>query len=318
MALPYQGNKQSIANDLILFLRNSFIDINNFYDLFGGGGNITEVAIKYFNNVHYNEILPHVYCAFNSLIEGTFEQNLPKSEWISREQFKEACNMPDCARKGLILTCWSFGNNQRSYIYGADIEDWKQALHNICFANNKVSIEQSIEIMQKRDFGGYTIEFDNETIDYLLSLPIGSDRRYALKKCVKNRINLQSLERLERLQSLERLERLQSLERLETTNLSYEAVNIKPNSLVYCDIPYNTKYKHGNYRGGFDHENFYNWSLNNENTVVFSDYLENIPSDFTIIWKKYKRNILGENVNKKEIEVLAWNGKGNFNKSTLF
>ncbi len=312
MALPYQGNKQAIANDLILFLRNSFIDVSNFYDLFGGGGNITEVASKHFKNVHYNELLTHVYYAFNSLIDGSFKELLPKSEFITHQQFKDACNMPDCARKGLILACWSFGNNQKSYIYGADIEEWKLAVHNICFTDSKETIKQSFEIMQQRNFDGYTIEFNNDAIDYLLSLPTGSERRYYLKKCVKNRIDLQSLESLERLQSLERLERL------ETTNLSYELVNIKHNSLVYCDIPYNTKYKTGNYRGSFDHDSFYNWASNNENTVVFSDYLENVPANFKVIWKKYKRNLLDSNNRKKETEVLAWNGKGNFNKSTLF
>lgn len=87
MSLPYQGNKSVIAQDLLVFLKQSFTGIDNFYDLFGGGGSISKEAVKHYDFVHYNEKLPHIYYAVNSLINGTFDAILPKSEWISREEF---------------------------------------------------------------------------------------------------------------------------------------------------------------------------------------------------------------------------------------
>ena len=150
MALPYQGNKQEIAEDLLLFLRRTFPEKENFYDLFGGGGNISEVAFKYWKRVIYNELNTSIYLAFNSLLDGTYEWHLPKSEWISREKFYEIKAGPDSARRGLVLCCWSFGNNQMDYIYSKEIEPWKQALHNIVFTDSKEVILESFEIMEQR------------------------------------------------------------------------------------------------------------------------------------------------------------------------
>jgi hypothetical protein len=62
------------------------------------------------------------------------------------------------------------------------------------------------------------------------------------------KMRIGELEQLEQLQQLERLERLQltgadcseleQLLQLELTSLDYRAVEIKPNSVVYCDPPY--------------------------------------------------------------------------------
>lgn len=104
------------------------------------------------------------------------------------------------------------------------------------------------------------------------------------------------------------------------TNFSYENVEIMPNSLVYCDIPYNSKSTNGSYGCDYDsfHAEFYNWASSNENCVVFSEYLGNVPSEFEIIWQKKKTNLMAGGGSKKSIEVLAWNKKGKINKTTLF
>lgn len=93
-----------------------------------------------------------------------------------------------------------------------------------------------------------------------------------------------------------------------------------PNSLIYCDIPYNSKSSNGSYGCDYDtfHTEFYDWALNNKNTVVFSEYLENVPKEFEIIWQKKKTNLMAGGGAKKSIEVLAWNKVGYINKTTLF
>ena len=46
------------------------------------------------------------------------------------------------------------------------------------------------------------------------------------------------LEQLERLQRLQQLEKLQQLGQLEFYSDSYQNIDIKPNSIIYCDPPY--------------------------------------------------------------------------------
>lgn len=336
--LPYQGNKSAIAQDLVLFLRQSF-DYNNFYDLFGGGGSITYEAKRYFNFVHYNEIRSDIFCAVKSIIQGENFYLLPKDEWISREKFFEikesnSTNYKQLAIKGLVLACWSFGNNLEDYLYSKEIEDWKIALHDLCL-NDIINVEVFESRTFDNDYGIYTLKFDN--LDKLLELQKGSQRRYNLMKYVSDRVfsvrnntkmieSIQSIERLESLESIKNIERLQRLDRLDRlenismTNFSYENVEIMPNSLVYCDIPYNSKSTNGSYGCDYDsfHNKFYNWASSNENCVVFSEYLENVPSEFEIIWQKKKTNLMAGGGSKKSIEVLAWNKKGKINKTTLF
>lgn len=88
--------------------------------------------------------------------------------------------------------------------------------------------------------------------------------------------------------------------------------------MVYCDIPYNSKTTKGSYGLEFDHETFYQWALTQNETVVFSDYLENVPADFEVIWSKNKTNKLAGGASKKSTEILAWNKKGTLIQTTLF
>ena len=81
----------------------------------------------------------------------------------------------------------------------------------------------------------------------------GSKNRYEkyltskdiLRKCrLEASERLQAFERLqtlEALQSLQSLERLERLERLRITVDSYDQVVILPDSVIYCDIPYEGK-----------------------------------------------------------------------------
>ena len=88
--------------------------------------------------------------------------------------------------------------------------------------------------------------------------------------------SLQSLQRLQSLESLQSLQRLQSLESLEglkgleVHTGDYRDVEIKPSSVIYCDIPYvNTN---GYTTDGFDHEAFYDWACRQDTPVYISEY----------------------------------------------
>ena len=118
---------------------------------------------------------------------------------------------------------------------------------------------------------------------------------YGFQELLQNLQNLQSLESLQRLQSLQRLENLESLERLQRLenleslqnlqryNKSYDEIDIKPNSVIYCDIPYNNT-DCGSY-DGFNHDKFYGWAKNQQN-IFISEYA--MPTTFESVFEIQK------------------------------
>ena len=112
--------------------------------------------------------------------------------------------------------------------------------------------------------------------------------------------SLQSLESLERLQSLESLERLQSLKKIEQHAVDYQKIAIKPNSIIYCDIPYIGTSGYGT---EFDYDRFYKWACEQTQPVFISEYY--MPEDrFVCIWQKNKRCSFGIGGNKQTVERL--------------
>lgn len=71
---------------------------------------------------------------------------------------------------------------------------------------------------------------------------------------------------LQSLQSLQSLERLQSL---ESFNKSYDEIEIKENSVIYCDIPYEGT---SGYLTEFDFEKFYSWCEKQTEPLFISSY----------------------------------------------
>ena len=117
------------------------------------------------------------------------------------------------------------------------------------------------------------------------------------------------------LQSLQRLQSLQSLQSLEVTNASYERVKIKPNSVIYCDIPYEgTK---GYVSGEFNHKKFYDWASEQTEPLFISSYEIN-DDRFEEVWCMEKMAQFSQK-NKKCIEkVFAPKGQSKKYPVTLF
>ena len=94
------------------------------------------------------------------------------------------------------------------------------------------------------------------------------------------------------------LKKMKTLNKDTTTflNLSYNEVEIKNNSIIYCDPPYEntTSYSNSN---NFNHKEFWEYMrCLSENNIVFISEL-NAPNDFVCIWEKpIKRDM--DNVNK--------------------
>ena len=65
---------------------------------------------------------------------------------------------------------------------------------------------------------------------------------------------------------------------------SYEELRIPENFVVYCDPPYSNS---SGYRaGGFDHDKFYKWCLEQPGYVYISEY--SMPDEFTLVDEYFK------------------------------
>lgn len=105
------------------------------------------------------------------------------------------------------------------------------------------------------------------------------------------------------------MKKLAKLRDVSFTCDEYFNVDIKDGSIVYCDIPYKNTTQYSNKECGlFNHDNFYKWVQENKNnfTILISEYEENVPSDFNIIWRKEsKQDIRNKNgLKRKTVEVL--------------
>ena len=89
-------------------------------------------------------------------------------------------------------------------------------------------------------------------------------------------------------------------------NKPYYELELPPNSIVYCDPPYEGTTKYAN---DFDHNLFWDWVRNISNqghTVFVSEY--NAPADFECVWQKEAKSSLSANGkiggNKLSVEKL--------------
>ena len=243
--LPYKGSKNLIAEWVVDNLPPAEV----FVDLFFGGGAVTHRAMltgKYKRFI-VNDIdarLPKLFleCAYG---KHTVDNH---PEWISREEFHRLKNSD-----AYVALVWSFGNNGKDYMYGADLEEYKHGLHMACF-HNDLSILSEFGINLKKSTKADVYE---RYLDY--SRQIGNMKHNMLESFTR----------------LQALEHLQSLQSLQSYGTDYRNVPIPDNALIYCDIPY-IGTNCGKY-DGFNHGAFYEWARQQSN-IFISEY--SMPDDF--------------------------------------
>ena len=122
--LPYKGSKSAIAKDIIGVLPGG----NRLVDLFCGGCAITDYALKNtdkFNQFLINDIDERNPKTYMKALNGVFRN---EDRWISRQDFFKLKETDDYVR-----LCFSFGNNEKTYMYGPQLEPYKRAIHHIVF-----------------------------------------------------------------------------------------------------------------------------------------------------------------------------------------
>ena len=297
--VSYKGSKSRIVEKLVMAI--PYVGVDNFYDLFAGGCAVTHKMLLDGRFKHYfaNDVDGQALRLFYDGMKGRYAD---EKRWISREDFY---NLK--ASDAYISCCWSFGNNQRDYLYSKAIEPYKKACHYaIVFGDYsllkelypdvgavcEVALDGITDIHERRikfrSVIGCKLAERSDGELLRLSQTNDVDRLESLERLerLQSLESLESLERLERLQSLERLERLQRFESFEYSVSDYKDVEIKPNSIIYADIPYfstNTYNKKSSTLQSFDHAEFYDWCCGQKELVLVSEYT--MPVDrFTEVW----------------------------------
>ena len=240
-----QGSKNKIAEKIIAQLPKADVLV----DLFCGGGAITHCALlsEKYDRVIMNDINSGIVELFINAAHGKYKD---EKRWISREDFFKLCDTDP-----YVKWCWSFSNNGRGYMYGKNIEPWKKALYYARFLGD-TSLLKDMGINSDGSRGDIRAHADEYREKYITWLSTGFKISY--KSTTQN---------------------LQNLERLESWSVDYRDVDIPPNAVVYCDIPYRGTDCKG-YKG-FNHEEFYEWAKK-RNDIFISEY--RMPEPFVEYW----------------------------------
>lgn len=269
--IPYMGSKNLIAERLV----SQFPRAEYFVDLFAGGCAMTHAAFLSgkFKKFICNDLDFRGVELFKQAVSCKFKN---ENRWISRDDFYKLKDSDLYVR-----FCWSFGNNQKDYLYSKQIERQKRALHYAILFDDWVYFYELFPDIY--DEVAKEILFVTDVKTRYLTIK----HHFAFQKM---RMDLQRLESLERLQSLQRLQSLEMLQRLqsiETSKLDYSQVTIPYNSVVYADPPYKGK---KSYSVKFDSDLFFDWCRNQNFPIYISEY--DAPKDFKAVFEINKTNCL--------------------------
>jgi len=318
--LPYMGSKNKLAKRIC----SLFPYRKNFYDLFCGGCAVTHCALEHnqFERYIINDISPLPVNLFYNAYHGKYKN---EKRWISREDFYKFKQSDE-----YVACCFSFGNNYISYCYSTKIEPYKKACHYAIVFDDWAQFKELCK------------EIFQDTFDALYGISDIKERRLAFGPAIVKRLkeigdwdmvqnnplykschwrggkfgiaqtnkggqdleiqSLESLESLERLERLKTLQHIQNFQNLEYHIGDYRNINISPNSIIYCDIPYKNTTKYNN-MPDFDYNSFYNWCEKQTEPVFIRSY--SMPKDrFKEIVCFNHRCTLSATANKPIIEKV--------------
>ena len=288
--IPYKGCKSKYAEQILSYIPSA----DNFYDLFCGGGAITHCALlqNRWKNYIMNDIDEGLSQLFVDAVNGKYKN---EKRWISREEFFKLKDTD-----AYVRYIWSFGNNGRDYMFSREIEETKRLGHHAVVFGDIEPLEKLLNI----------------DLSFLLKIDDLSERRKTFCRAMKKSNESEIVQRSQPLQQLECLARLQQLQRLQQLEQDYRTVNILPNSVIYCDIPYKGTdgYSNTSKKNNFDYEAFYDWCERQTNPVFISEY--SMPDDrFECIMEIETRSTLSSTNNaKKSVERLFIPRNNRFNK----
>lgn len=244
--LNYQGSKNAIAEELC----DIFPVKTNFYDLFAGGGAVTHrmLLLGMFENYTMSDIDPRPLKLFGDCVSN----NIPEPRWVSREEFFETRTTD-----GYAACCFCFGGDWESYLYSKEREPIQRGLHNAVVYDDFSEVSTTVDLSFIRDYDTW------------------NERRMAATRVLPPENRMVQLERMVQLVDLASVKATS----LNIVNAPYDKVEIKPNSILYCDPPYRDTHKYQ--KNTFDHEGFYDWCRKQKELTFISEYW--MPDDFICI-----------------------------------
>ena len=309
----YKGSKSAIAERLMRFIPDGV----RFVDLFAGGCAITHAAMLSgkFKDFLANDLDGAGVRLFLDAVNG----GKPEwKRWVSRDEF-----MRTRFADPFVQLCWSFGNNQRSYMYSREIEPLKRAYHLAYYGDYTAADALGIDLHGLPE-GGYEVRYHamrKRLREYwtksgrevwskdshgkgMVKLSLASLSSLSSLQSLQSLVSLERLQSLQNLQRLESLQSLESLQRLETSFLSYDSVPLREGDIVYCDPPYaNTNgYDKKSGKTKFDSAAFWDWVRHCPCPCFVSEYAA--PPDFIAIAKIPKRSLVCAQLNKAATECL--------------
>lgn len=246
-------------------------------------------------------------------INGEFNYEKRKPFWVDREMFNRLKD-----KNGYIQQCWSFGNNGKDYLFSKNIEPYKRSMHNAIILNefdvlaiNTLGIDSfpiDLSIKDRRLFLRKKIE------GYKINgIPV-SLKRFLSKEQFQQIEQLNELQQLQQLKQIERLQRLQRLEDIQSinnnysiTSLHYKDMKFKPNSVIYCDPPYEGT--RGYKKSNFNKKEFLDWANSQNNLVLISEYNIDDPRFYLIGEIKTKTMMCSTDNSINRIERVYSNRK---------
>lgn len=301
--IPYMGSKQKLVDKIVPFILNRHPGVDSFYDLFGGGGSVSLYVVR--KHPHLDVVYNERSKAISALMQHLKEGGDIPLDFVTRAEF-EAKYKGDDWYAGLLQCAWTFGNNQKSYLYGVPLQDFKQALAELVVTGQGDIdwIEKTADDLNKKEYG--------KTVRTKLYLnpkryTTAYQRRIVVAKQIPNVGALQHLTRLERLVQIENMPGIATLG--ISSGKSYDEVPIiGERPIIYCDPPYEGT---AEYReGAFDHKAFYDWCMAQTVPVYVSSYQVSDPR-FKRVKAINTRSLLNSSKSKESTynyENIYWNG----------
>ena len=241
------GSKRRLSKDIVDHILTAHPNTKYVWDLFGGGGSISFDFLqrRQIERVVYNELNTGVVELLRKIKKDGVTPDFYR--WVDRETF-HAHKDDDDWFGGLCKVVWSFGNDQKSYLFGKHIEETKRQAHE-CVVN------------------GTPFELDGVSFNALHGSTI-NERRLSFRRIVaanKGRFDLQQLERLQQLQQLEIL-----------NQSAFDVVVDTPvaETIIYLDPPYKDTKK---YQEDINHDQLFEYVKSSPYTVYLSSYEFDLP-----------------------------------------
>lgn len=286
LGLPYKGSKNTIAEDLVKCMPRG----KKLLDACCGGGAVLIAAAMSgrWENVVGNDINASTIALLDAVLihNGQIEYEHPHV--CTRQDFYNSLQriengdftIQDCVNK----YCASFGNDGKTYLYGADIEELKTTAEMML---------SSSKLEDRRYFYRKFIRF---------LLCDSSDEKLHIIDKLQELQRLQRLEQIQQLQRLEQLERLQHIERLQ--RLDIFDIDYSEFDVVYFDIPYKGTNK---YDFEFNYDRFYDLFDSLGKPAFLSEY--NAPFNVIATFdKRPNMSTKGSTGMKESLEKLYFNG----------